>query len=595
MKHIFLFCGVIMEHKKLGYSFGKGAFIITLGMLVVRVFGALFKIPLMSILGGEGSGYFTGAYDLYGPIYALATAGLPIAISRIVSENVALNRFRDVRKIKKISGPIFLTTGLLGFGSIIVGAFIYSKLSKTPDSIYSTFMLAPTLLFSCLMSSYRGYYQGLRNMTPTAVSEIIESIGRCAFGLSFSYMTIFIGEREYTFKGTLFGVNYDPIIAKGKLLSYASAAAILGVAVSAILGFIYISLRYKIKGDSISKEMLINSPKPKSSNTILRSILKFAVSVGLSAIIMNLSGVIDSILVKRRLYDIALNSHDMLMNVYRGLITKDVIERGNIHVFLSGCFGYTSTLAMSIPTIAQGISISTLPTVTSAWTLGDKVEIKKNIEKILKISSIISIPMGLGMSSLSYPIMDLIYNTLRKGEHINEVIIGSNIMSIFGVGAVLVSLSTPICSMLQAIGRADLPVKVLSIGMIIKIIFNYVLVGIPEINIKGACIGTLVCYLFIFLCTLILLLKNARIRINIKSIFLKPMISGLVCAYSARLFYRMFSLFLDGKIATILSVCLASLVYVIMLFLLKIITKNDLQSLSVERKISKIFRNKKSV
>lgn len=573
-----------MDQKKLGHSFEKGAFIITLGMLIVRVFGALFKIPLMSILGGEGSGYFTGAYDLYGPIYALATAGLPIAISRVVSESVALNRFRDVRKIRRISSPIFLITGLLGFVSIIVGAFVYSSLSRTPDSIYSTFMLAPTLFFSCLMSSYRGYYQGLRNMTPTAVSEIIESIGRCVFGLSFSYLTIFLGKKEYALRGTLLGVHYDQVTAQGKLLSYASAAAILGIAVSAALGFIYISSRYRIKGDNISKEMLISSPKSRSSNEILRSILRFAVSIGLGAIIMNLSGVIDSILVKRRLYDIALNSQDRLTNMYRGLITKDVISRGNIHVFLSGCFGYTSTLAMFIPTIAQGISISTLPTVTSAWTLKNKVDIRKNIEKILKISSIISIPMGLGLSSLSHPIMDLVYNTLRKGEHISEVVIGSHIMSIFGIAAIFVSLSTPICSMLQAIGRADLPVKILSIGMIIKIICNYVLVGIPEINIKGACFGTLVCYSFIFVCTLICLLKNARISIDFKSIFLKPILSGLVCACFARLSYKTFSSFLDGKISTIFSICSAVLVYAVMLFCLKIITKDDLKSFNIESK-----------
>ncbi len=584
-----------MDQKKLGHSFEKGAFIITLGMLIVRVFGALFKIPLMSILGGEGSGYFTGAYDLYGPIYALATAGLPIAISRVVSESVALNRFRDVRKIKRISGPIFLTTGLMGFACIIVGAFVYSKLSHTPDSIYSTFMLAPTLLFSCLMSSYRGYYQGLRNMTPTAVSEIIESIGRCVFGLSFSYLTIFIGKKNYASSGTLFGVRYDPITAQGKLLSYASAAAILGVAVSAALGFMYISFRYKIKGDNISKEMLVNSPKSRSSSEILRSILRFAVSIGLGAIIMNLSGVIDSILVKRRLYDIAVNSQDRLVSMYRGLITKDVVSRGNIHVFLSGCFGYTSTLAMFIPTIAQGISISTLPTVTSAWTLKNKVDIRKNIEKILKMSSIISIPMGLGLSSLSYPIMDLIYNTLHKGKHISEVVIGSQIMSIFAVAAIFISLSTPICSMLQAIGRADIPVKVLSIGMLIKIIFNYVLVGIPEVNIRGACVGTLVCYSFIFVCTLILLLKNARISIDFKSIFLKPALSGVVCAYSSKLLYKVCSIFLDGKISTVFSICLAALVYIVMLFCLKIVTKDDLKSFNIEGKLTKIFRKRKSI
>ena len=154
---------------KKGDSFAKGAFIITLGMLAVKFFGAIFKIPLMSILGGEGSAYFVGAYNFYSPIYALSTAGLPIAISKLVAENAALGRFRDVRKIRRVSIPIFLVTGTIGFLLVAIGSFVYAKVSKAPDAVYSVIMLAPALLFSCLMSSHRGYYEGLRNMTPTAV------------------------------------------------------------------------------------------------------------------------------------------------------------------------------------------------------------------------------------------------------------------------------------------------------------------------------------------------------------------------------------------------------------------------------------------
>ena len=584
-----------MNKKETGHSFSKGAIIITLGMLAVKFFGAFFKVPLMSILGGEGSGYFTGAYDLYNPIYALSTAGLPIAISRVVSENVALNRFKDVRKIRRISVPIFFITGTVGFILIIIGAFIYSKLSKTPDSIYSTFMLAPTLLFSCLTSSYRGYYEGLRNMTPTAVSEVVESLGKCVFGLSLSYFTIFIGKREYLLNNTIFGIHYDPITAEGKLLSFASAAAILGVAISSFIGFLYMRTRYKVKGDNISKESLIYSPKAQSFDYILKSILKVAIPIGIGAIIMNLSGVIDSILIKRRLFDISLKSINELTKIYGSLIPQDVISRGNIHVFLSGCFGYTSTVVMFIPTIAQGIAISTLPTVTRAWTLKNKKEIKNNIEKILKISSIISIPMGLGLSSLSYQIMDLIYNTLHKGEHISEIFISSQIMSIFGIASIFISLSTPICSMLQAIGRADLPVKILSIGMIIKVFLNYILVGIPSINIRGACIGTFVCYVFIFICSIVCLCKNTKIRINLLNTFFKPLVSGIICAISSSLFFKMFNTLIPSKISTIFAILFASLIYFSFIFIFKTLTEDDLKSTKITRKFLKIFKKMKFI
>ena len=329
-----------------GDSFAKGAFIITLGMLAVKFFGAIFKIPLMSILGGEGSAYFVGAYNFYSPIYALSTAGLPIAVAKLVAENAALGRFRDVRKIRRVSVPIFLITGTIGFLLIVIGSFVYAKVSKAPDSVYSVIMLAPALLFSCLMSSHRGYYEGLRNMTPTAVSEVIESLGKIIFGLSLSYLTIWLGNHEYRKKSTIFGVYYqDAVQANGKLLAFASAAAILGIAISAAVGFIYIYMRYKIKGDNITKQELINSPKAKSFKIILKEIIKISMPIGLGAIVMNLAGVIDSVLIQRRLAYVALNSLDKLKNIYGSLIPNEALIRNNVHLFLSGCFGFTSTIA----------------------------------------------------------------------------------------------------------------------------------------------------------------------------------------------------------------------------------------------------------
>ena len=576
-----------MNNKKNGHSFAQGALIITLGMLAVKFFGAIFKIPLMSLLGGEGSGYFTGAYNLYNPIYALSTAGLPIALSKIVSENAALKRFRDVRMIRKISVPIFLLTGTIGFILIILSSFLYAKLSKAPDSIYSILMLAPALLFSCIMSSYRGYYEGLRNMTPTAISEVIESFGKIIFGLSLSYFTMWIGNFEFNNKGTVFGVYYENAIdAHGKILSYSSAAAILGVAISAFVAFLYIHVRYKLKGDNITNEQLKMSPHPNSSRKILKSILKIAIPVGLGAIIMNLAGVIDSVLIQRRLADIASTSMDKLINVYGELLPQEVISRNNVHIFLSGCFGFTSTIIMFLPTISQGLAISALPTVTSSWAIKDKKTMKRNIEKILKLTSILSIPMGFGISSFAYPIMDLVYNTLHSGQQNAEIYIGSQIMSIAGIGAIFIALSTPTCSMLQAIGRADLPLKILSIGMIIKIILNYFLVGIPEINIQGAGIGTLVCYLFIFSLAIIALCRNAKISLNFVSILLKPCIAGIICSLFVNLFHVLLSQFISYKLSTVVSIALSSVVYFVAIFALKTVTKEEIES---NQKIKKLF------
>ena len=209
-----------------------------------------------------------------------------------------------------------------------------------------------------------------------------------------------------------------------------------------------------------------------------------------------------------------------------------------------------------------------------------------NIEKILKLTSILSIPMGFGISSFAYPIMDLVYNTLHSGQQNAEIYIGSQIMSIAGIGAIFIALSTPTCSMLQAIGRADLPLKILSIGMIIKIILNYFLVGIPEINIQGAGIGTLVCYLFIFSLAIIALCRNAKISLNFVSILLKPCIAGIICSLFVNLFHVLLSQFISYKLSTVVSIALSSVVYFVAIFALKTVTKDEIES---NQKIKKLF------
>ncbi|MDR1241000.1 MAG: polysaccharide biosynthesis protein [Oscillospiraceae bacterium] len=576
------------------HSFAKGAVILTFGMLTVKILGAAFKIPLMSVLGGEGSGYFTGAYNLYNPIYALATAGLPIAVSKVVSENYALGKFRDIRKLRKISMPIFLITGTIGFILIIFGAFVYANFAKAPGAIYSIFMLAPTLFFSCLMSTYRGYYEGLRNMTPTAVSEVIESFGKVIFGLSFAHFTIWSGQNEFNNYGTIFGkLCLNLIEAEGRLLQFASASAVAGIAISAMLGFFYMFLRYKLKGDDLNELSILKSPEAQSSKKLLKDLIKVAAPVGLGAIVMNLAGVIDSVLIQRRLAHAAVFSLSRLASVYGNLLPEDVITRGNIHIFLAGCFGFTTTITMFLPTISQGIAISTLPTITAAWAL--KKEMKKNVEKIIKFTSIISIPMGFGLSALALPVMDLVYNTFRSGMQASEVKIGAGIMAISGIAAVFTALSTPVCSMLQAIGRADLPVKIISIGVVIKIILNYILVGIPEINIQGAGIGTLACYIVVFASSIVFLCKITKIKLDFVSTFLKPLISGLICAASAYIFYKIFSIMFNSKISTILSIIASAIIYFVSIFLFRTFDISELESFPIVSKFAKFFKKIKNI
>lgn len=580
------------KEKSIGkQSFVKGAMILTISMALGKVLGALFKIPLGRLIGGVGMGYYGTAYELYSPLYALATAGFPIAISKLVSENMVKGRFRDVRKTHRISIPLFLPTGTTAFLIMILAIPFYTtNIIKTPESKYTMYALAPTIIFACLMSIYRGYYEGLRDMMPTAISEFIESLIKFVLGLSLAYGIVMYGINQFHSTGIVFGKECDT--EEKALLAiapFAAAGAILAIPIGAVLGFIYLVIRFRMKGDGITKKQLKEAPKSISYKRTLKKIASIALPVGLGAVIMNLATFIDVTLIQDRIANIMKSPHNaqILISEYGNLIDENIrngSEGDRTHTYLYGCFSFASTIMMLIPAVTQAFGISALPSVTAAWASGSKRILKKNIEVVLKLTTLITIPAGLGMVALSYPIMNLIYGGGKTGS---EVIISASVLVLLGVGGIFASTSTPICSMLQAVGRVDLPVKLLSIGVIMKIFLNYVLVGIPQINIQGAGAGTIFCYGFVTVASLYYLSKETKIKFNLVSVLIKPLLAGTFCAVSAYVSYGLLVHIVKDKVATLIAIIIAVFVYVIALFLLRALTADDVKMMPKGEKFVK--------
>ena len=565
-------------------------------MALGKVLGALFKIPLGRLVGGVGMGYYGTAYELYAPLYALATAGLPIAISKIVSENMVKGRFRDVRKTHKVSIPLFLVMGSIGFLLMIsIIPFYTTNIVKAPQCKYTMYALAPTIIFACLMSIYRGYYEGLRDMMPTAISELIESLIKFVLGLSFAYGIVKYGLNEFYSNGTVFGkICENEDAAMETVIPFASAGAILAIPIGALLGFIYLLIRFRIRGDGITKSQLQESPKSISNRSTIKKLYSIALPVGLGAIIMNLATFIDVTLIQMRIYDIMKDPEKskILLSEYGDLISQNIINADRTHTYLYGCFGIATTIMMLIPAVTQAFGISALPSVTAAWASGSKKTLKKNIEIVLKMTTLITIPAGLGMVALSYPIMNLAYG---GGKSQNEVYIAASVLVLLGFGGIFASTSTPICSMLQAVGRVDLPVKLLSLGVIMKILLNYVLVGIPVINIQGAGAGTIFCYGFVTVAALYYLAKETKIKFDLISVLIKPLLASIICAVSAYVSYGLMSRILQDKLSTVLAVIIAAVIYLVSLFLLRALTPSDIKMMPKGEKIVKTLEKLKLI
>lgn len=570
-----------------------GSLILVVAMMLVKVIGAIYKIPLAGILGGDGGGYYSTAYDLYLPIYTLAMGGLPVALSRMVAESVGEKRFNDTRALLKIARIAFTVTGVLGTAVMLALTVPYTQFVSKPGAVYSVMMIAPAILFCCAMSIYRGYYEGLRNMYPTAVSQVVEALGKLILGLAFSWGIKQYAIVEFENRGTVFGrvIEADaagtPLaeLAVIEAMPYAAAGAVLGITVGTALATLYSVIYYRVKGDRISKEEYLLSPPARPMKQSAKALFAIAVPIVIGSLVTNISSLIDVTVVQKQLDTVVSGSIDTIRAMY-GSNIKPGLADSEVSNYLYGCYKmYAYSIYNLVPAITSVFGVSAIPVLATVWAQNNRVEVKSNIETTLRISSMIALPAGLGIIALAGPIMNLLYS-----DNPGEVAIATPILTILGVTAVFAGMTVPITSMLQAIGRVTDPVKNMTVGVVLKIIVNYILVGIPSINVIGAPVGTAVCYGYIFCANYYYLRKHSGVKISFKGTLLKPIIAGAACAVSAWGSYILLTKVVSSvKVCTITSIAIAAVVYVILLLLLRTIAKNDILSLPKGEKIAKVL------
>ncbi|MGL5972665.1 MAG: putative polysaccharide biosynthesis protein [Oscillospiraceae bacterium] len=569
-------------------TFLEGALVLSLSIIIVKLVGATFKLPLNNILGGEGMGYFSSAYTFFNLFNSLAIAGLPVSISKIVSEKISLNRYRDARKVLSVSFFIF------SFAGIVLSVFMYllspyiSSALNNEGAYLSMVALSPAIFFICIMSVYKGYYQGLSQMTPTAISQIIEALSKLLFGLSIAYIANKSLTANYITTGKVLGKTfYNDYLANDYIIQITSAGAVLGVTISTFIGVLYLLIKQIRKKDLITKKMLKQDQETEKRLSLFGQIVKIAIPVSLAAVVVNITSVIDLGSILTRLTIALSQDSNTIISIY-----KDALPNGlSIDKIPNFLYGSYSGMAVSIfnlvPSLTVAFGVSALPVVTSAFIKKNKLEMSKQITSILKITCILAIPAGIGIYTMAYPILNFLFEN-QKGE----VLIAETPLSYLGIASIFVAISIPINSILQGIGRADLPVKLMIFGAALKLALNYWLVSIPSINIKGAPIGTMACYLFIVLSSLYLLIMLTGVKLSFKNILLKPTIAGVFCGISCKLSYNIFYYLISSKYVLIPSIFIGVIVYILSIFYLKTIDENDIKMLPKGDILAKGFKKK---
>lgn len=560
----------------------------SLALIIVKLCGMIYKVALTRVYGifGDelasfGTGLFNNAYEIYVPLFTLATAGFPIAVSRLISESNANKRYKDIRQIHKVSIPFFIIMGVIFSLLMFGGSFFYIRIIHSPYALPSMICLSPTIFFGCLVSIYRGYFEGMRNMTPTSVSEIIEGASKLIFGLTFAYLIMKFGLDSYESTGTVFGITFaDKKSAIYTLVGFSVSGAVMGITIGSVLSFLYLLIKYKRVGGGITQAELDSSIDARSKNETFKILVKTAIPIGLGALVMNISGTIDGLIIQNLISDLSTTHGSELAAQYP--MYADAVTDGTIHTKLWGCYGTALTLMQLVTVITQAFGTTAMPMVTSAYAKGDRKQLKVAINRVLKLTCLVTFPCGIGLAVLADPIMEIVYGG-------NVAIVGGECLKIMGIAVLFMAGITPICSMLQGVGKVSTPVKLYSLAVIIKVVMNFALVSNVNVNIRGAATGTLVGFLVACVIAMYVLVKATGIRPNFSNAIIKPLVSAILCGGGAFLTYYLLGSRMNIYMATLISIVVAAIIYVLAIIILRTFDENDLGMIKNNEKLAKIL------
>ena len=527
----------------------KGTAILGIAGIFVKILGAVFRIPLTALIGTEGMAYYGYAYPLYSLFLVIATAGIPVAISRMVSEKIAYNDFSGAQRVFRVSRWLLLAIGVFAFAVCFFGAELIAKyVSKDMGAVLPIKAIAPALIFVPVMSAYRGYFQGRQNMNPTAISQFIEQIFRVAVGL----------------------ILASVMVAQG--LEMVAAGATFGATVGSIAGLLIIMLIYALNKKAInyhlrqSRQIHGERRKKEKTMAIVKQILIIAIPITIGASILPLVNFADSAIVTRRLLD--------------GGFTD--VEARELWGQLSG---YCNTMVGLPQVLTQAVAVAMVPAIAAAYKLRNRAEIDENINLGMRISMIIGMPCAAGMIALAEPILLLLFSSEAA-----SAISAAPTLMVMCLGVPLMALLQTTNGILQGVNRQVLPMKNLAIGAVAKIILTYVLVAIPSLNIKGAAIGSVFVYGIALILNLRDMKRYTKVRVDFMLTYIKPTAASVIMGVCAFASYKiLFGALGSNSLATLGAVVVGVIVYAVLILATKAITKEEIGRLPKGGKLVKIL------
>ena len=596
---------------------------------MVKLIGMFYKIPLLNIIGEQGSADFNNAYNIYSVLLTISTAGLPVAVSKLVSEADALGRRNQVRRTFRLALALFLILGVLSFLVMFFGSEQLAGLMNDSMAAPGIRALAPAVICVGCLSAFRGYAQGHGSMTPTAVSQIIEALCKLTVGLGLAYW----------------------LVGHGADASHAAAGAITGVTVGTIVALAYMLMNFLI---TRSQEPQLADDRPDEPSTILKHLLMIAVPITISSSMVGIVTVIDTSLVQGQLQRALLENQDT-WTLYQDFVDFTSLKEAlsawqaalpdgsavsmslldqyaaqaealrdqqaaltdlqsaslELHAALENIsrtlYGnYSGALNIyNLPTsLMAAVTAAVIPAVSGALARRDRRGAGRITGSALRISALAACPMAVGLFVLGEPIMALIFPNLNPQ-------LAGPLLSTLGLATLFVCMMLVCNSILQAHGFVSLPVIIMVAGGVVKIITNYNVVIQPTIGIYGAPMGNILCFALCMTLDLVVMSRVIPRRPKYIQVFAKPLAASALMGLGAWAVHGLMSKLFEATgifmsadpvthevlglsrtgnaAATLLAILVAVVIYGVLVIALRAITKDDLMLMPKGEKIARML------
>lgn len=537
------------ETRSTSKSFLRGAAILGIAGLICKIIGAVYRIPLTNIIGEEAMGIYSKVYQIYTLLLVLSTSGLPTAISKLVAERYAMNDPRGAESIFKLARNILLTFGGICMSLMMLFSGLIADSLGISEGAFVVICIAPSLILS-VMSSYYGYFQGMQLMMPSATSQVVGQVGKLLFGFTFAILWM----------------------PKGPTM--AAAGALLGVTLSEFGSLVYIYTVYRFKYKAL-KAQIDAAPRKihvMRKREMLKQLFRISVPITIGGAIIPLVNMIDSYLVTWCL--LALDYGREHINSMYGVLN-----------------GMVSSLVNMPAVLTVAISSSLVPAVSRAITERKGQQVSKMTSTGLKLALIIGLPACAGLFMMAKPILSLLYGTSSADKFttwqiafpsafgynfvFTKLELGEILLQIMSFGVLFISIVQAMTGALQGVGKILMPIRNLFIGGVCKVLVNVVLISIPGINIKGAPVGTVVCYGVTTILNVICAIKYCNLRISIKDMILRPLLATGIMVFVIKVMQQVLGARLQSRGVTLLVIATAGGAYIIALLLVRAFEKED--------------------